>query len=101
MDINTTVNTNFINNYFNKVIKYFYGNNNLIPKNNFEKYIKNYDKYKKFEKLPILYTNPIWDSNKKKLVWKSFDQELQMAKKRSFLYNNYYTYKYFYTFTHI
>jgi hypothetical protein len=78
-------NNNFFYNYFIQHINYFYNYNKLKPSQPFKKYIENYKNSHKFKKLPLIYTNPRWDSINKKLLWNSFDQELA---KRRLMYNN-------------
>jgi len=49
--------------------------------------IENYEKTTQFKKLPLLYANPKWDNDKKKLVFNSFDYELELTKKKQYLKN--------------
>jgi hypothetical protein len=78
-------NNNTFINYIFKFLGYFYKPTNLQPTNPAEKYIQNYKAKNKFKKLPLLYTNPKWDSEKKKLIFNSFDQELELAKKKTYV----------------
>ena len=38
--------------------------------------------------MSLIYTNPKWDIINKKILWNSFDQELELAKIRP-IYNNF------------
>jgi hypothetical protein len=82
---------NLINTYFVQITRYFYNFDKLKPVNPTNEYIENYKNTKKFKKLPLIYTNPKWDKLNKRLIWNSFDQELELAKKRH-VYNNLYWY---------
>lgn len=94
---------NLFNNFFIRYFgNYFYDRNKLKPVQPANKYIENYKnscKFKKFKKFPLVYTNPRWDPIKKKLMFNSFDQELEMAKKKPCYSNEYYwnNYKYQYS----
>lgn len=81
---------NILNTYFIKIVVYFYNFNKLKPSRPANKYIENYNKFNKFDKLPLIYNNQKWDVKNKCLVWSSFDQELELAKKRYYFYNKYY-----------
>lgn len=81
------------NTYFIKIAAYFYNFNKLKPSSPANKYIENYKKSNKinvFNKLPLIYTNPLWSEKNNHLVWRSFDQELELAKKKTYFYNTYY-----------
>ena len=81
---------NLINTYFVQIVTYFYNFDKLKPVNPANEYIKNYKNSKKFKKLPLIYTNPKWDALNKRMVWNSFDKELELAKKRPVYNNNLY-----------
>jgi hypothetical protein len=68
----------------------FYKSNNFKPINPAKKYIENYKKSIQYKKIPTLYTNPKWDPVKKKLIFNSFDYELELAKKRPNITNPYF-----------
>ena len=67
---------NLINTYFVQIVTCFYNFDKLKPVNPVNEYTK------KFKRLPLIYTNPKWDDLNKHMVWNSFDQELELAKKR-------------------
>lgn len=80
------------NNKFYQIINYFfYHPTKLFPSNFTYKYIENYKKSNKFNYLPLLFTNPKWNSDKKKLIFNSFDYEMELARNKPQLkiYNNY------------
>lgn len=68
------------------IMQYFFNNHNkLKPKNN--NLIKTYNS---IMNLPLLYTNPKWNNVKKRLIWKTFNQELEYSKiNYKYLYKNY------------
>lgn len=82
MDTNT--------NYFYKILNYFYKPNKLIHTNPVYKYTNNLQNSIKYTELPLLFTNPKWDSEKKKLIFNSIEYEIELQKNRSKFTNNFY-----------
>lgn len=75
---------NFLIDIYSKYIysKNFYNHNKITPSNN--------DNYLKFKKMHLMYTNPRWNDTQKKLLWNSFDYELELAnKKPQYTYHSY------------
>jgi hypothetical protein len=81
---------NLLNTYFIKIVAYFYNFNKFKPLSPANKHIENYKNSNKFNKLNLIYTNPLWSEKNNHLVWMSFDQELELAKKRHYFYSTYY-----------
>jgi hypothetical protein len=78
---------------FNNISKYFIYNSK--PNNPAGKYLEFQKNKTQFNKLPMLYTNPKWNPQLKKLEFNSFDYELELAKKRPQVKNfNYYPFHY-------
>ena len=81
--------TNTENNYFTQIyflnkincfLNIFYNIKKFPSSNYSKKYIENY------KKLPILYTNPKWNPIQKKLIFNSFDFELNKSKSKKDLF---------------
>lgn len=63
---------NIINSNF---LGYFFNRKKLEP-TKYNIMLKNHNK----TILPLLYTNPKWDNINKRLIWKTFNQELEYSK---------------------
>jgi hypothetical protein len=63
---------NALINYLLKIVNNFYKFNYTQPTNPANKYIEYYktkNKFDKFKKFPLVYKNPRWDFEQKKLVY--------------------------------
>lgn len=60
-------------NFFNL---FGFKNSNSQIKINMKKYSEQITN-NKFKKIPLIYTNPIWDQVNKKLIWNEFDTEIK------------------------
>ena len=70
------MNNNYIILFLKKYL-HFGINLNPKPKNHVKKYIENNSNSIKNMRYPVLYSNPIFDPNKKRLIWNNFDVELK------------------------
>lgn len=92
MENNSNNNTSLTKNIYDGiyfVLGIFYKKNNYQTNqtNQYKKYISQYNSVFQYKKLPHIYTNPKWDSEKKRLVFGSFEHELELAKKKPSITN--------------